>query len=234
MHCTINRIQVLTEEKMPTDLPEGLQAWEGSSSAVEQGKHWSSTLIWLGVGIIGSATIWGFTAKVDQTISVRGKLEPSGSVREIDSPSTGVVSNVLVKEGELVEQGDSLINIEAEGILSRKEAVQTTIILLETQNNVLNEILSDGRNGMSNKALEGPTSPDPSLKWKIAAALQQTEQIKAKLKPKKRSGISADLLDTANTYDDKVALVRMIVTDEAGRVANVFKQMMRDDLELLR
>ena len=59
------------------------------------------------------------------------------------------------------------------------------------------------------------------------------EGIKAKLKPKKKSGISADLLDTANTYDDKVALVRMIVADEAGRVANVFKQLMRNDLNLL-
>lgn len=59
------------------------------------------------------------------------------------------------------------------------------------------------------------------------------EGIKAKLKPKKKSGISADLLDTANTYDDKVALVRMIVADEAGRVANVFKQLMRQDLDLL-
>jgi len=63
---------------------------------------------------------------------------------------------------------------------------------------------------------------------------ESLDEIKAKLKPKKRGGISADLLDTANTYDDKVALVRMIVTDEAGRVANVFKQMMRDDLELLK
>jgi flagellar M-ring protein FliF len=62
---------------------------------------------------------------------------------------------------------------------------------------------------------------------------EDLESIKAKLKPKKRSGISADLLDTANTYDDKVALVRMIVADEAGRVANVFKQLMRDDLDLL-
>ena len=63
---------------------------------------------------------------------------------------------------------------------------------------------------------------------------ESLDEIKAKLKPKKRGGISADLLDTANTYDDKVALVRMIVTDESGRVANVFKQMMRDDLELLK
>jgi flagellar M-ring protein FliF len=50
------------------------------------------------------------------------------------------------------------------------------------------------------------------------------EEIKAKLKPKK-SSISADMLDTANTYDDKVALVRMLVSEDSGRVANVLKKM---------
>ena len=37
--------------------------------------------------------------------------------------------------------------------------------------------------------------------------------------------------DTANTYDDKVAVIRMIVSDEAGRVSNVFKTMMRSDMD---
>ncbi|MFQ3348467.1 MAG: flagellar M-ring protein FliF [Paracoccaceae bacterium] len=55
------------------------------------------------------------------------------------------------------------------------------------------------------------------------------EDIKAKLKPKK-SNISMEMLDTANTYDDKVALIRMIVGDEAGRVSNVFKEMIRKDM----
>ena len=55
------------------------------------------------------------------------------------------------------------------------------------------------------------------------------EDIKAKLKPKKAS-ISAEMLDTANTYDDKVAVIRMIVSDEAGRVSNVFKSMMSRDI----
>ena len=36
------------------------------------------------------------------------------------------------------------------------------------------------------------------------------------------------MLDTANTYDDKVAVIRMIVGDQAGRVANVFKNMMKE------
>ncbi len=53
------------------------------------------------------------------------------------------------------------------------------------------------------------------------------EDIKAKLKPKKQA-ISAEMLDTANTYDDKVAVIRMIVGDQAGRVSNVFKNMMKD------
>ena len=56
------------------------------------------------------------------------------------------------------------------------------------------------------------------------------EDIKAKLKPKK-SNISLEMLDTANTYDDKVAVIRMIVGDEAGRVSNVFKQMMMKELD---
>ena len=57
---------------------------------------------------------------------------------------------------------------------------------------------------------------------------ESLEDIKAKSKPKK-SAISAEMLDTANTYDDKVAVIRMIVGDEAGRVSSVFKGMMEQD-----
>jgi len=59
---------------------------------------------------------------------------------------------------------------------------------------------------------------------------ESLDDIKAKLKPKKQA-ISAEMLDTANTYDDKVAVIRMIVADEAGRVSNVFKAMMQSDIE---
>ena len=52
------------------------------------------------------------------------------------------------------------------------------------------------------------------------------EDIKAKLKPKK-SSISMEMLDTANSYDDKVALVRMIVAEDTSRVASVLKKMIK-------
>jgi membrane protein involved in colicin uptake len=58
---------------------------------------------------------------------------------------------------------------------------------------------------------------------------ESLEEIKARmssLKPKKPT-ISADMLNTANTYDDKVALIRMIVSDDSTRVAGVLKNMIQ-------
>lgn len=52
------------------------------------------------------------------------------------------------------------------------------------------------------------------------------EEIKAKLKPKK-SSIPLDMLDTANSYDDKVAVLRMLAADDPGRVANSIKRMIK-------
>ena len=62
---------------------------------------------------------------------------------------------------------------------------------------------------------------------------ESLEDIKARLKPKKRA-ISGDLLDTANTYDDKVALLRMLVNEDSARVANVLKSSNVWDNEGLR
>jgi flagellar M-ring protein FliF len=49
------------------------------------------------------------------------------------------------------------------------------------------------------------------------------------MKPKKK-GISADLLDTANSYDDKVTVVRMLVSQDSKRVALVLKNLIGRDL----
>ena len=55
---------------------------------------------------------------------------------------------------------------------------------------------------------------------------ESLEEIKKKIQTKK-SRISADMLDTANSYDDKVAVVRLLVGEDVGRVANVFKKMIK-------
>ena len=51
-------------------------SWVGSSVFVNQGRHWSSAFIWLSSTLFGSTLIFAFTAKIDQTVSVRGTLQP--------------------------------------------------------------------------------------------------------------------------------------------------------------
>ena len=80
--------------------------------AVRQGRHWSSTLIWLSASLFGGALIWAFTARIDQTITVGGRLVPQGSVEEIDSPASGVVSKVFVRDGQDVKPGTPLLEVE--------------------------------------------------------------------------------------------------------------------------
>ena len=151
--------------------------------AVRQGRHWSSTLIWISAAIFGGALVWGFTAKVDQTITVTGRLEPQGSVEEVDAPVTGVVSQVFVKDGQNVKMGTPLVAIEAEGLAGRRKAVETTIELLKAQNASLHNILSLG----ADSSLQPPVGPFPvgieaSLRDKISTAVEQTRQIRARLR----------------------------------------------------
>ena len=73
---------------------------------------------------------------------------------------------------------------------------------------------------------DGELSPEDMNAIQLGEG-ETLEEIKAKLKPKK-SSISMEMLDTANTYDDKVALVRMIVAEDTSRVASVLKKMIKE------
>ena len=103
------------------------------------------------------------------------------------------------------------------------------VIILGVIRPMINRIMVPIAPGKPGEALIHMES-EPDLDTVEIGEGESLEDIKSKLKPKKAS-ISAEMLDTANTYDDKVAVIRMIVGDEAGRVSNVFKAMMKPDLD---
>lgn len=75
-------------------------------------------------------------------------------------------------------------------------------------------------------ALEAAAAASAEAANAEPSAADTLEEMKAKMKSNK-SAISAEMLDTANTYDDKVALIRMIVSDDSARVASVLKNMIK-------
>ncbi len=83
-----------------------------------------------------------------------------------------------------------------------------------------------GGSGEGAEGLEGAEAGEDGMAMAEGESLEEfKERLKKSAAPKK-SSISSDMLDTANTYDDKVALVRMLVQEDSGRVANVLKNML--------
>lgn len=149
------------------------------------------------------------------------------------------------------DRGDSLAisTTDVEPVLSEmavnwyqmdwvKSAIQNVVIMLMLGVVVLGVIrplinrLLVPVGGSGSTAAAGIGDDDVDLSSIEVNEGESLEDIKAKLKPKK-SNISLEMLDTANTYDDKVAIIRMMVSDEAGRVSTVFKQMMARDIDLI-
>ena len=73
---------------------------------------------------------------------------------------------------------------------------------------------------------EGEGGSEQEIEIEEGETLEEVKARMASLKPKKQS-ISADLLNTANSYDDKVALIRMIVAEDSTRVAGVLKSLIQ-------
>jgi len=66
-----------------------------------------------GVGIISVALlIWASLAKIDEVTRGQGRVIPSRQIQIIQSQDGGVVTDILVREGEVVEKGQLLIRLD--------------------------------------------------------------------------------------------------------------------------
>ncbi len=60
----------------------------------------------------GSFFTWASLAPLDQGIPVQGTVVVSGKRKAVQSMSSGVVSRILVREGQVVKQGQPLFQLD--------------------------------------------------------------------------------------------------------------------------
>jgi len=85
---------------------------DANSMVFRQTHVWSRAIIWTIIGVFVAVVVWACLAPMDEVVHAKGKLEPRGSVRDVQSPVSGVVSEVLVKEGQSVSAGEPLLRLD--------------------------------------------------------------------------------------------------------------------------
>ncbi len=100
----------LTDRSLPTDLKSFLPP---SLEVMEKPPHPAPRIILAIVaGICLFGLVWAIVGKVDVITVAEGKIIPSGKIKEIQPFKRGVVSRILVSEGQLVEAGSPLIELD--------------------------------------------------------------------------------------------------------------------------
>jgi HlyD family secretion protein len=125
---------------MPSFLPTPGRLFRGAQNSIERAIHndnddvvlqqsrfWARSITWTLMGVTVFGIGWLAFAKTEEIVTAPGKLEPLGVVKDIQMPVGGVVSQVLVKEGERVSKGQVLLRLDTETTRDRQQSITKTI-----------------------------------------------------------------------------------------------------------
>lgn len=112
---------------------------------------------WVIVSIMIVTVLWLTIGKVDIVVSARGLIIPDGEAKIIQPLDTGVISKILVKEGDFVKEGQPLMEIDPATTEPELESVQKnledTLLEIKRLNATTDGVEFDTTNEVSETAL---------------------------------------------------------------------------------
>lgn len=167
---------------------------------LRQSPTWTKLIVASIMTVTTAAVAWAYFAKVDENVGAQGRLEPRGIVQVVQAPVGGVVEEILVEEGELVEQGQVLATLDETAteaqIVSNKEIVER----LQAENGYYRAQLSGAADA---PAPEGVTA-DLVQRGRDRAELIANNRLYTAQISGDTSGLSAEQLSRLNTAQSRL------------------------------
>lgn len=84
-------------------------AWTGAARK----PHWAaSAMVFAAAGFVLVFGLWASIAEIDQVVSGGGRVIPSGQIRVVQNLEGGIVREILVRDGDVVEEGQVLLRLD--------------------------------------------------------------------------------------------------------------------------
>lgn len=117
------------------------------------------SIFWIVILVILFFSIWMCVGKVDVVVSARGKILPEEEIKILQPLDGGVVSKILVKEGDRVKKGQILIELDPTATQPELKSVQENLEYLQIE---IERLQSLSKRKHFNLNLE-PRNPNPEL-----------------------------------------------------------------------
>jgi hemolysin D len=99
---------------------------------------WSRIFLYILVLLSAAFGIWISVASIGQVVPAQGKLVPAGNAHEVQAPVQGVISEVLIRNGNSVRKGQTLMRMnqdvaqaEMQGLEKQRAAILQDLSALE-------------------------------------------------------------------------------------------------------
>ena len=118
-----NKILLPVRKKILIIFSKKNAAYEG---LLQQDRLWINSVTWTIIGTTLFGIGWLSIAKTDEIIVVQGKIVPIGEVTDIKMPMGGIAKRILVNEGDYVDEGDILLELDDEANKERSITLETS------------------------------------------------------------------------------------------------------------
>src|SRR5690625_2193196 len=110
----------------------------------------SRLLVWLSILVVFGLVVWAYHAWIDEVVRGEGQVVPSRKVQVVQSLDGGVVEAIMVRPGQLVEEGDVLLRIDPTRYSSSLGETEAEILALKAKAARL-RALADGEDRKSTR-----------------------------------------------------------------------------------
>lgn len=111
---------------------------------IEKPAHIGGKVIIYGILLLlCGAVIWACLSKVDVVVTAPGTLNPKGDVVTVQAKNIGTVSKINFAEGDYVEKGQPIIELNSKGIDIEIDKLNSNKKHLQTQIDLYNDVLDD-------------------------------------------------------------------------------------------
>ena len=207
----VNMLKLVHPNKPPEEVPQAAQPqW---ALPDEHDEHWGAVLhleesqppsghrfiLWAILGLVAVLVAWASIGKIDVVATAPGKVVPDGKIKVLQAADSAIVRAIHVREGQIVKEGDLLIELDPTINAAEHRTISEKLILAQLEFERLKAELDDRR-----------------PQFGIPGALPEWIALQQAMLASQRSGHAARLAEARSEHQHRIML-------EVGAKATVRK-----------
>ena len=169
-----------------------------------------SRLVFFGLVFFGVFSLWAWVGNIQEVSRATGQLIPEGETYKVEPTAAGKVNQIMVKEGDVVNQGDLLFGLEATSIESEiARLVQTANATRQELAQVQQMIVRTSAERATQQMIGDAIVQSQLASWAQSQASLQTNQ-----------GLLIDLRSETAAYEERLS--RLSSLESQGAISREY------------